>query len=395
MSEMTATRIGAATLAAAWVVAAVLLWRSVPAGPAVPSLDPRELFPAALLARNARYGEVLTGLWLVAVLAQAGALVVLARRPPRLRGPLVVRAALTGAVLFAATYAATLPAGAVAHWWRRRYDVSELGYLDALAGTWTVTLGELVLAALAATAIVAAGRLLGRRAWLALWPGFAALAAAYVLLLPGLLTPRLEPLRDPGLTAQIQELARAEGLGRTQVEVRKAQERTRAVNAEAIGVGPTTRVVLWDTLLEPQVGRGEIRFAAAHELAHVARHHIRVGLAWFCLLALPGAWLLARLVRLGDPRALPRVALVLLCLQLGLLPFANAVSRRVERQADRDALRVTRDPAAAEALFRRFARTNLTDPAPPRLLHLLLGTHPTLVERISLEGAPRAGPGSP
>ncbi len=368
----------------------------------MPSLDAAELFSAALLARNGRYAEVLTGLWLAGVASQGGALVVLARRLPRLPGPLLVRAAVTGAAVFAATYAAALPARALAHWWRRRHDVTQLGYADALAGTWTVTIGELALAALAAVAIVIAGRLLGRRAWIALWPALAVLAAAYVLVLPGLLAPRLEPLRDPALTAQIQKLAQREGLGGTEVEVRKAKERTRAVNAEALGVGPTTRVVLWDTLLEPQVGRGEIRFVAAHELAHVARNHVRKGLAWFCLLALPGAWLLARLVALGDPRALPRAALVLLCLQLALLPFANAVSRRYERQADRDALRLTADPASAEALFRRFARTNLTDPAPPRLLHLLFGTHPTLVERIDLGRgplsrgeAPRGGPGSP
>jgi STE24 endopeptidase len=154
------------------------------------------------------------------------------------------------------------------------------------------------------------------------------------------------------------------------------------VNAEAIGAGPTTRVILWDTLLEPQVGRGEIRFVAAHELSHVARDHLWKGLAWFALIALPGLWLLGRVVRLGDPRALPAAALVLLLLQLATLPAANAITRRYEREADWEGLRLTHDPAAAEALYRRFARTGLSDPDPPLLLHVLLDTHPSLVERI-------------
>jgi STE24 endopeptidase len=154
------------------------------------------------------------------------------------------------------------------------------------------------------------------------------------------------------------------------------------VNAEAIGAGPTTRVILWDTLLEPGVGRGEIRFAAAHELSHVARDHLWKGVAWFALIALPGLWLLGRLVPLRDPRALPAVALVLLLLQVATLPAVNAITRRYEREADREGLLLTRDPAAAEALYRRFARTGLSDPDPPLLLHLLLDTHPTLVERI-------------
>jgi len=74
---------------------------------------------------------------------------------------------------------------------------------------------------------------------------------------------------------------------------------------------------------------------------------------------------------------------VLLLLQLALLPAACAISRRYEREADLQALRVTRDPASAEALYRRFVRTNLTDPDPPRLLRLVRGSHPTLVERIA------------
>ena len=185
--------------------------------------------------------------------------------------------------------------------------------------------------------------------------------------------------------------------------MRKARERTRAVNAEAIGAGPTTRVILWDTLLAPEVGRGEVRFVAAHELGHVARRHPWKGVAWFALLALPGAWVLGRAANLAEPRALPRVALVLLLLQLATLPLANAISRRYEAEADAVGLRLTGDGRAAEALYRRFARASLSDPDPPRLLHLLLDTHPTLVERIATAraataaraGAPRADPGSP
>ena len=88
--------------------------------------------------------------------------------------------------------------------------------------------------------------------------------------------------------------------------------------------------------------------------------------ARFALLALPGVWLLARTASLGDPRALPRVAFVLLLFQLATLPLANAITRRYEAEADDVGLRLTRDGRSAEALYRRFARTSLTDPDPPR-----------------------------
>jgi STE24 endopeptidase len=383
MSLMTAMRIVAgATLVVGWLAAAALLWRTTVPELAAPELDPAALFDAGLLERNARYERGHALLWALGLVAQLAALGLLARRRPRLLGAWPVRGALVGALVYATAWLADLPFDLAGHWWRRRYDVSELGYLRFVTDRWSTILGELVLAALAGVAVVAAGRLFGRRAWLALWAAFVALAVAYVLAYPSVLAPRLRPLQDGALAAEVQQLARDAGLGRTSVEVRKARERTRAVNAEAIGAGPTTRVILWDTLLAPGVRDGEIRFAVAHELAHVAREHLWKGVAWFALIALPCLWLLGRVVRLGDPRLLPTAAIVLLLLQLATLPAANAVTRRYEREADWEGLRLARDPAAAEALYRRFARTGLSDPDPPLLLHLLLDSHPTLVERI-------------
>ena len=387
-----------ATLAVAWLAAAVLLWRTSGSSLEAPKLDPASLFDAATLRRNARYEYGLAALWALGLGLQLTALLLLVRRAPDLRGPMLLRAAAMGALVFASVWIAELPTRLGAHWWRRRYDVTDLGYLDYVTGPWSTTLGELGLAALAGLAIVVAGRRLGRGAWLGLWATFVALAVAYVLAYPSLLAPRLRPLQDRGLATQIERLGERAGLPQIEVEVRKARERTRAVNAEAIGAGPTTRVILWDTLLAPDVERGEVRFAVAHELGHVARRHQWKAVAWFALIALPGVWLLARVVRgLGEPRALPRVALVLLLLQLATLPFANAISRRYEVEADAFGLRLTRDGRSAEALYRRFARTSLSDPDPPLLLHLLLDTHPTLVERIATAraGVPPGGPGFP
>ena len=398
MSEMTAMRIAAqATLAAGWLAVALLLWRTSVPDLDVPELEPTAVFDADTIRRNGRYRDVLMGLWGGAVVAQVACLLLLARRRPRPPGNALVAGAILGGAVYATLWLAELPFRLGAHWWRRRYDVSDLDYLRYVAGPWSTTLGQLALACVAGAALVGVGRLLGRRAWIGVWAAVVAIGVAYVALYPLLLAPRLRPLEDRALAAQIEALARRAGLGDTRVEVRKARERTRAVNAEAIGAGPTTRVILWDTLLEPGVGRGEIRFVAAHELAHVARRHPWKGLGWFALLALPGAWLLARTVRLGDPAALPAAALLLVCLQLLSLPLVSAISRRYEREADYEALHLTRADQPAEALLRRFVRTSLADPDPPRLLHVLLATHPTVVERIATARAvvSRGGRGSP
>ena len=69
--------------------------------------------------------------------------------------------------------------------------------------------------------------------------------------------------------------------------------------------------------------------------------------------------------------------LVVVLLQLAVLPLTNAVSRRYEAEADHLGLEATGEPAAAEATFRRFVRTNLNDPSPPAWARILLATHPT------------------
>ena len=47
-----------------------------------------------------------------------------------------------------------------------------------------------------------------------------------------------------------------------------ASRRTTAANAYVTGLGPTKRVVLYDTLLD-RYSRDEIRMVVAHELGHV------------------------------------------------------------------------------------------------------------------------------
>jgi STE24 endopeptidase len=86
--------------------------------------------------------------------------------------------------------------------------------------------------------------------------------------------------------------------------------------------------------------------------------------------------------RVADPHQAPLVLLIGLGIGLTSLPAVTAVSRRWERAADRYSLELTGDRAAYETAFRRLARTNLTDLDPPRLLYLLLFTHPTPPERL-------------
>jgi STE24 endopeptidase len=84
------------------------------------------------------------------------------------------------------------------------------------------------------------------------------------------------------------------------------------------------------------------------------------------------------------PSDYPRAALLLLALELVGLPLGAWISRRWERAADRFSLALTNDRDAFVEAHVALARSNLSDLDPPRLVYLLLFTHPTPPERLAL-----------
>ena len=400
MSDMTATRtlriIAVVLGAGLWVVAAALLWRTqVPDGLRLPRVSAEGTFPPAVLAETADYVRFLRLLWLGSVAAELAVLAALAWRAPvlaaRARGGAVGRGLQLLLATLVAQWLIALPFGVAAHWWRRRHGVTRQGYLDWALAPWLHLLAGVLLACLAVALAMLLARRLGSRWWLAAAPVLALLGAASILAEPLLLTPRFQPLRDRALSAEIERLGAELGVPGIEVRVQRVHDRTRQANATLQGIGPTRRLVLWDTLLDGRFTRAEVRFVGAHELGHAARRHLWKGLAWFTLLSPLLTFGLAVGTRprggLAEPAAVPLALLVALALQLALLPFANAISRRYEAEADWVALGATRDPAAARGFFSRLPRTNLSQPEPPTWVRVLLGTHPSLVERIAMAEA--------
>jgi Zn-dependent protease with chaperone function len=394
MSEMTATRIRAATLAAAlallWLVAAWLLWRTD-----VPDLDlrPGGLVPSDPDAEDYARGQRLV--WLVRVGVQLALLVVAVRLARRVRGGGLRRSLAVLLAVLAALWLVALPVRLVSHRLRREYDLSEQSYLDFVLAPWLGLLASAVVACLGLAVAVWLARRYGTRWWIAGGVALALLGTAVVLLQPLVLVPRLDPLRDEQLETAIGALAERQGLEPPPpLEVRKVSDRTRAASAEVAGIGPTRRVVLWDTLLRPPFSEAEVHHVAAHELAHVSRAHLWKGLGWFCLLALPIAWVLARVAaRSGGiqrPVAVPSLVLAAFVIQLALLPVVNELSRRYEAEADWVALETARDPDAALAVYRHFVERNRSDPDPPTWSYVLRSTHPSLEERAAMAEAWRA-----
>jgi STE24 endopeptidase len=291
-----------------------------------------------------------------------------------------------------------LPLSAWRGWvWERRWSFSTQSLPAWLGDVGKGLILGVVLTGLALTLLVWSAR-----SWPTWWPAVAALGAAALTVLLSLLAPllferlfnRFEPLADEELARDLRGLSERAGVPVRTTLVADASRRTTKHNAYVSGLGPTRRLVLYDTLLR-DAPVPELRGIVAHELGHRRFGHVargtalaaggaagavlslRVVFAWDGVVAAAGA------DGPGDPRIVPLVLLVLWVLELGALPFETWLSRRWERVADRFAVELTDDPEALERTHRRLALANLADLDPPRPIYLLLFTHPTPPERIA------------
>jgi STE24 endopeptidase len=388
---MTATRIvrGATLVAAALVgvFLASLLWRtSVPAGLRLPHVDEGRTFGMALVRKARHFESVLDWTWVAGTLAVLLAYVIVVWRGRPLAARLGLRPVNAGIVLglvtFTAVWAATLPFDIFANWWERRHGISRESYGGVVLGAWVALLVMSAIAFVVLAIVLLLARRLGRNWWLAAAPVFAAILLVIQFVSPYLATIGTHPVRRASLRADIRTLERREHAGRPVVRVQDVSGRTTEANAFSIGIGPSARVIIWNTLLDGRFTRDQVRFVIGHELGHVARKHILRGIAWFALLVLPVLALAALVTDVRKPAAVPLALLVIAVAQLALLPLRNAISRRYEAEADWIGLNGTRDAAAARGLFVGFVRTSLQDPSPPGWVHVLLDDHPTPLQRV-------------
>ncbi len=405
-------RVGAAAVAMV-LVAEAAVWLLRPREPPIDSApaSERDYFTQAQIDRGRAYSNGQLWLLLGAVGAQGAVLVAVALGRPgvvrrglqRLDDRPVMGAAAAGAGLSVGLFAASLPAAIAAH--ERAVDY---GISTQSLGSWLGDAGKsaaigAVLAAGGGALLIALVRRFDRRWWLAGSAAVVAVAAVFLWLAPVVLAPlfnKFSPLApNSAARSEVLALGRRADVDIGEVYKVDASRRVRSLNAYVDGLGPTKRVVLYDTLLE-RTNRPELRSIVAHELGHVKHEDILRGLAFVALVA-PLGLLFAG--ELGDglaqrtgadrrgPSALPSYALGLAVAGLVLGVVGDQLSRRVEASADTFALRLTRDPGALIQVQRRLALSSAANPDPSGVVTALTGTHPTTVERIGAAVAYRDG----
>jgi STE24 endopeptidase len=344
-------------------------------------------FSPAEIDRARSYRRTQRALFAGMLAVQGAVLGRLARRPSRLPP------AASGAALALSLSVAPLPLAAIA---RRR--AVEVGLVTQSWGGWSNDVAKslaigAVEGAAAGAGVMALVRRFGPRWWL---PGAGAAVAtgtALSYLAPVVLAPMFNRFTDlpPGPARDdVFELAGQAGLNVGRVLEVDGSRRTTAANAYVTGLGHTKRVVLYDTLIA-DFTRAETRLVVAHELAHVRHRDIHRQLAFLALTAPAAAFAVARLA--GPSPTLPGLTAASAAVLAPLGIAGNRLSRAVERRADAYALQATGDSDAFIDFQRRITLKNVADPDPPRLAQLLLGTHPTTLERMGLALAIGRSPG--
>jgi len=252
-----------------------------------------------------------------------------------------------------------------------------------------------------------------RRYWFGAW-----LVAIPLVVLGAMAGPFIEPLfnkyeplqkNHPALVTELEQVAQRTGtnIPPDRMFLMKASLKSNGLNAYVSGMGPTKRIVVWDTTAG-RVPDDEVMFVFGHESGHYVLHHIAKGLTFIALSFFFIFWACSRLAdwllrRFGarwgiDPQpGIPPLAtrsgfLVLLLMfsvvSFLLEPASNTVSRYFEHQSDvygQEAIHgLVADPQkTAVSGFNHLGEAWLEDPAPNPFVEFWLYNHPSVKNRAN------------
>jgi STE24 endopeptidase len=312
-------------------------------------------------------------------------------------GPWIVKAVAGGLLVLLLTDLVTLPFAAWRHTVLVRYGLSTQDWggwaVDVLKGA---AIGA-VIGALALAAFFTLTRYVPNWWWAWGAAGAAGLVILMSFIFPVLIEPifnKFTPMDDGPLRTSLMQMAAHDGVPVKDVLVADASRRTTALNAYVSGIGPTRRIVVFDTLLK-DAPPSEVESVVAHELGHAKDGDVvtftlvgAMGTAAMVIgLYLLGFWTgllrLAGVESLRQPQAIGLLLAIAALAGLLATPLQAYVSRLIEARADAHALTLTHDPTTFEQMQKRLSLVNLAEPDPPAWEQNLFGSHPTTVERMA------------
>lgn len=312
----------------------------------------------------------------------------------------VLRTAIYLFWLLLASFAVMFPLNYISYTISKMYHISTQGFSswlrDGVVDFW-VNYATMLLVV---TVLYALMKKFQKNWWLAAWVLTIPFTIFMMFLRPVIIDPLYNdfyPLQNKDLEAKILALADEANIPAEHVYEVNMSEKTSSLNAYVTGIGPNSRIVLWDTTLE-RLSEDEILFIMAHEMGHYVEKHIYFGMAGYVLLSFFGLWITAvimrrvirrqggllNLRRVQELKSLPLFLLVISILLFASSPLTNWVSRYEEKRADHYALQMTEDRSAAVKTFQDLTKYGLSQVNPPFLVKIFRYGHPTMLERISM-----------
>ncbi len=273
---------------------------------------------------------------------------------------------------------------------------------DQSFGAWlfdglkTFLVSCLIFAPLTALALLAISKV--RRWWLALWLGSIPVMILLVVIAPVVIDPlfnKFEPLKDQVLRQRLLDLASKAGIEGGRVYQVDKSKQTKVMNAYVTGIGPTKRIVMWDTLLA-KMSHDEVVAVMGHEMGHYALNHLWKGLASGVLISLlvcvtlqksyeagvrrwGSEW---RVMRSGDPASLPWLMLIISVTLFLLSPVTSGISRYTEHESDVFSLELTHLNRPMATAFVKLSEDSKTIPMPHPFIEFWRYSHPPIAKRV-------------
>jgi STE24 endopeptidase len=246
-----------------------------------------------------------------------------------------------------------------------------------------------------------------RRWWFYSWLLALPLIVFLVMIAPVVIDPifnKFEPLdkTNPQLVDAIEQVVQRGGLTirPDRMFLMKASEKVTTLNAYVTGLGPSKRVVVWDTTVQ-KASTPETLFVFGHEMGHYVLNHVVIGLCaaavglfvGLYLVYLVSGWFLRKFAQrwhirdLGDWAALPMIFLIFSIFGFLAQPLGAGFSRTLEHNADVYGLEVTHgiNPNSQEAgahAFQVLGELALSYPYPSKLVVFWYYDHPAIGDRV-------------
>jgi STE24 endopeptidase len=236
----------------------------------------------------------------------------------------------------------------------------------------------------------------GTNWWVWAWAVFLCFQLLVTVLYPTVIAPlfnKFVPLDKSNLKADIEQLAKKEGIEIEGIYQMDASRRTRHTNAYFSGLGKAKRIVLFDSLIQSH-SQEEVLSILAHEIGHLKKNHIKKQLIISSIVSLFLFFMASKLITcrvlyesFGFSDTPYYVGLFLVGIlwepvSFFLSPLGMAISRKFEREADYYSIEIIKRAKPLSTALKKMAKENLSNLRPHPLYVFFNYSHPPLLERI-------------